>query len=116
MELTVLNSLLFRSVRIALNFDHATSDTVAVAARDNARKDCVSAAQDIAQIVRKYRSQFGLGHSPLMMIYGIMQAARTLSAFGTPEEAQYLLLSLDECSSAWALAHQARDRLTKVEM
>lgn len=49
-----------------------------------------------------------------MMIYGIMQAARTLAIFGTPEEAQYLLLSLDECASAWALAHQARDRLVRL--
>lgn len=87
-----------------------------MAAKDNARNDCVSSAQDISHIVRKYRSQFGLGHSPLIMIYGIMQAARTLAAFGIPEEAQYLLLSLDECSSAWALAHQARGRLTQIEM
>lgn len=108
--------LLFRSVRIALTFDHATSENIDVAAKDNARKDCVASAQDIAHIVRKYRSQFGLGHSPLMMIYGIMQAARTLAVFGTPEEAQYLLLSLDECASAWALVHQARDRLTHVAM
>lgn len=76
----------------------------------------MSSAQDISHIVRKYRSQFGLGHSPLIMIYGIMQAARTLTAFGIPEEAQYLLLSLDECSSAWALAQQARGRLTQIEV
>lgn len=110
------NSLLFRSVRIALNFDHATSETAVVAAKDNARKDCGASAQDIAHIVRKYRSQFGLGHSPLIMIYGIMQAARTLALFGTPEEAQYLLISLDECSSAWALAHQVRERTRHFEI
>lgn len=115
MDLTGGNSLLFRSVRIVLNFDQATSENAGVAAKDNACKDCVSSAQDIAHIVRKYRSQFGLGHSPLIMIYAIMQASRTLAAFGTPEEAQYLLLSLDECSSAWTLAHQVRDRLTHVE-
>jgi hypothetical protein len=110
------NSLLFRSVRIVLNFEHATSDSISMASKDNAREICLSAAHDVAHIVRKYRSQFGLGHSPLMMIYGIMQAARTLAVFGTPEEAHYLLLSLDECSSAWALAHQARDRLTQAAM
>ncbi|KAK2605722.1 hypothetical protein N8I77_008539 [Diaporthe amygdali] len=108
--------LLFRSIRIALNFDHATSDNIGEASKENARKDCVSSAQDISHIVRKYRSQFGLAHSPLMMIYGIVQAARTLAVFGTPEEAQYLLLSLDECSSAWALAHRARARLRQIEI
>lgn len=76
----------------------------------------MSSAQDIAHIVRKYRSQYGLGHSPLMMIYAIMQGTRTLAAFGTPEEAQHLLLSLDECSSAWALAQQARDRLAQIQL
>ncbi|KAL0765821.1 hypothetical protein CaCOL14_011561 [Colletotrichum acutatum] len=107
--------LLFHSVRIALNFEQAVSHNVA-ALKDNARKDCLSSAEDIAHIVRKYRSQYGLGHSPLMMIYGVMQAVRALSLFGTPEEAQYLLHVLDECSSAWTLAHQARDRLTRGKM
>ncbi|KXH28465.1 hypothetical protein CNYM01_10576 [Colletotrichum nymphaeae SA-01] len=106
--------LLFHSVRIALNFEQAVSHDIS-ALKDNARKDCLSSAEDIAHIVRKYRSQYGLGHSPLMMIYGVMQAVRTLSLFGTSEEAQYLLHVLDECSSAWTLAHQARDRLARVE-
>lgn len=83
---------------------------------NNARKDCLSSAENIANIVRKYRSQYGLGHSPLMMIYGVTQAARTLSSLGTSEEAQYLLHSLDECSSAWSLAHQVRQKLTPIEI
>ncbi|UQC86306.1 uncharacterized protein CLUP02_11806 [Colletotrichum lupini] len=107
--------LLFHSVRIALNFEQAVSHDIA-ALKDNARKDSLSSAEDIAHIVRKYRSQYGLGHSPLMMIYGVMQAVRTLSLFGTPEEAQYLLHVLDECSSAWTLAHQAKDRLARIEV
>ncbi|KAF0324443.1 transcription factor [Colletotrichum asianum] len=105
--------LLFHSVRIALNFDHAASGHSG-AMIDNARKDCVSSAQDITHISRKYRSQYGLLHSPLIMIYAVMQAARTLTLFSTAEEAQYLVHSLDECCAAWDLAEQARNKLTQM--
>ncbi|KAF5527928.1 putative transcriptional regulatory protein [Colletotrichum aenigma] len=105
--------LLFHSVRIALNFDHAASGHSG-AMIDNARKDCVSSAQNITHISRKYRSQYGLLHSPLIMIYAVMQAARTLTLFGTAEEAQYLVHSLDECCAAWDLAEQARNKLTQM--
>lgn len=105
------HSLLFHSVRIALNFEEATSGSV-VPLQNDARKDCLSSAEDITNIVRTYRSQYGLGHSPLMMIYGVTQAAKALSSLGgTSEEAQYLLQSLDECSSAWTLATRARERV-----
>ncbi|KAL3295967.1 TEA1-TY1 enhancer activator [Colletotrichum asianum] len=100
-------------VRIALNFDYAASGHSG-AMIDNARKHCVSSAQDITHISRKYRSQYGLLHSPLIMIYAVMQAARTLTLFGTAEEAQYLVHSLDECCAAWDLAEQARNKLTQM--
>ncbi|KAJ4407458.1 hypothetical protein N0V82_009921 [Gnomoniopsis sp. IMI 355080] len=103
--------LLFHSVRIALNFEQATS-TNARPFNDCARKDCLSSAERISNIVRKYRSQYGLGHSPLMMVYAVVQAARALSSLGgTSEEVQYLLQTLDECSSSWSLARQAKDRV-----
>ncbi|KAF6792630.1 transcription factor [Colletotrichum sojae] len=106
--------LLFHSVRIALNFDHATSESISSMA-ENAHENCVSSAQDVTHILRKYRSQYGLRHSPLIMVYAVMQSARALTSFGTYEEANYLLHSLDECCAAWGLAHQARAKRAQSE-
>ncbi|KAF6810345.1 transcription factor, partial [Colletotrichum plurivorum] len=69
-------------VRIALNFDHATSESISSTA-ESARENSVSSAQDITHILRKYRSQYGVRHSPLIMIYAVMQSARALTSFGT---------------------------------
>ncbi|KAL0930093.1 transcription factor [Colletotrichum truncatum] len=103
--------LLFQSARIALNYDQATSNQCSEET-ESARKCCISSAEDITYIMRKYRSQYGLNHSPLVMVYGVMQACRAHTVFGTHDEAQYLLRSLDECCAAWCLAHQTRLRLT----
>jgi hypothetical protein len=97
--------MLFRSARIALHFDQATSSD----SEESSREVCISAARDVVSIVRRYRSRYGLSHVPLIFIYGIVQASRALRTFeNVSSEAQYLMQALDECCITWGLAEQAR--------
>lgn len=65
-------------------------------------------SQDITCIVRKYRSQHGVRHAPIIIVYSIVQAIRCLTSFShLHEETQYLMQVLSECSITWGLATQA---------
>lgn len=77
----------------------------------NPKDVCLSSAQDIMAILRKYRSQHGLRYSPLVFIYGAVRAAQVVASFGIPEELSYLLQVLDECSGAWALASNLKEKI-----
>ncbi len=92
-------SLLYHSVRIALNVDHVRSE-ISKALSENARRVCMASAQDITHILRWYRSHYGLRHSPLIMVYAIVQGTQILSLLGTQAETQYLAKTLDECCIA----------------
>ena len=112
MELTAATSVLFHSVRIAVNFDSATSPDLDVDT-GTFRTTCLSSAQDIILLVRKYRVQFGLKHAPIAIVYGMVQAARTTKSLGIPQEFQYLKQTLEGSSSTWELARQAWQQMTK---
>lgn len=102
-----MNSLLFHSARIALNFDQAVS-VLSNASDQGPRQCCISSAEDIASILRRYRHQYGLRHAPLILVYGIVQAIRAFDTLGVPEESHPLIQALAECSITWNLAEQAR--------
>lgn len=102
-----MNSLLFHSARIALNFDQAVS-LLSNASDQGPRQCCISSAEDIASILRRYRHQYGLRHAPLILVYGIVQAIRAFDTLGVPEESHPLIQALAECSITWNLAEQAR--------
>lgn len=72
---------------------------------------CLASAQAIVALLRKYRSQYSLQHAPLVFVYGTVRAAETVASFGIPEELSYLLQALDECSLAWSLARNTKERL-----
>ncbi|CAM1501855.1 Fc.00g038390.m01.CDS01 [Cosmosporella sp. VM-42] len=97
---------LFHSVRIAINFDSATSPDLDMNT-GTFRTTCLSAAQDIISLVRRYRVQFGLKHAPISFVYAILQAARATKSLGIPQESQYLMQTLEKCSVTWELARQA---------
>ncbi|KAM5359940.1 hypothetical protein ACJZ2D_014089 [Fusarium nematophilum] len=105
--------ILFNSTRIALHLDRINPNTASPdQAQTISRSVCTSAAQDVVHLVRHYRTQHGLEHAPLIFIYGIVQAHRAMRALDiTPQEATYLVQSLDECCVAWGLAVQARAHL-----
>ena len=104
------HSVLFNSIRIAVNFDIAVlsgaSEHITVA-----RHTCEVSAQDIIALVRKYRSQHGLHHAPLIFVYGIVQAARFSSSQRSEIDTKYLLQALDDSSVTWELARQTKLRL-----
>ncbi len=103
-------SVLFHSLQIILDLERAS--TVAPSSNENrSGAVCLSSAQDIIAILRKYRSQHGLQYAPLAFIYGAVQAAQVVASFGIPEEWNYLLQVLDECSPAWTLARHAKGKL-----
>lgn len=109
--LTLSPSLLYHSARIALNFDESFSaDTTGVGERS--RQTCLSSAQEIAAITRRMRHQHGLRFSPIVLIYGIVQAGQATRAFGTVEEYNPLVAMLTECSSTWHLAQQMKERMS----
>ncbi|KAF5569948.1 TY1 enhancer activator [Fusarium phyllophilum] len=81
--------LLYSSIRIALNYESATTNNVA-SARETALLSCTTAAQDILALVRIYKMQYGLRHAPLILIYASIQASRSIEKFGIPEEQSYL--------------------------
>ena len=102
----IISSVLFHSVRIAINFDAATRSDLDMDA-GTFRTTCVSSAQDIISLVRKYRVQFGLKHAPITFVYGIVQASRAIKSLSIPQEFQYLMQTLEETSVTWDLAKQA---------
>ncbi|KAH7066530.1 fungal-specific transcription factor domain-containing protein [Paraphoma chrysanthemicola] len=95
--------LLYNATRIALNFNKAvTWDGVTQV--DQAREACTLAVAEIHSIVRRFRKQHGLTHSPLVMVYALSQAIRASRAFGTSEETEHLMKSLSELAGLWRLA------------
>ncbi|UPK97035.1 hypothetical protein LCI18_007970 [Fusarium solani-melongenae] len=104
--------LLFHSARIALNFDQALS-SLPTAADQASREYCLSSAEDIASILRRYRHQYGLRHAPLILVYGIVQASRAMNTLGVPAEAQPLMQALGECAVTWNLAEQAKELMVQ---
>ncbi|KAH7157366.1 hypothetical protein B0J13DRAFT_168708 [Dactylonectria estremocensis] len=99
--------LLFHSARIALNFDQAVS-VMSNTSDQGSRQCCLSSAEDIASISRRYRNQYGLRHAPLILVYGIVQAIRAFDTLGVPEESHPLVQALAECTVTWGLAEQAK--------
>ncbi|RSM00805.1 hypothetical protein CEP52_008905 [Fusarium oligoseptatum] len=106
------HSLLFHSARIALNFDQALS-SLPTAADQASREYCLSSAEDIASILRRYRHQHGLRHAPLILVYGVVQASRAMNTLGVPAEAQPLMQALGECAVTWNLAEQAKELMVQ---
>ncbi|KAJ3549669.1 hypothetical protein NM208_g386 [Fusarium decemcellulare] len=100
--------LLFHGTRIAMNFDVAALE-MSTLAQQKFRDHCVNSAQDTIALVRKYRSQCGLRNAPFVLVYGLAQASRCLSLFGTEEEVRYLAKGLEECSITWKIGHELGD-------
>jgi chloramphenicol O-acetyltransferase len=100
-------SLLYNSIRIALNYEEATIYNFKPARKDSLRY-CVTSAEDIITLVRNYKLQYGLRYSPLILIYATIQASRSVRRFGIPEEYNYLVSSLVECSETWSIASQVQ--------
>ncbi|CAG9998291.1 unnamed protein product [Clonostachys byssicola] len=106
----LLPSVAALHVRIVLNSE-ACRGTYMGGDSENARAMCLSSAQDIISIVRKYRSSYGLKHTPFIFIYGIVQALRTSQAIGIAQESNYLINILEESSATWDLARHIRVNL-----
>jgi hypothetical protein len=101
--------MLFNGTRIALHFHQGTaySSLEPDCTQSGSSEVCCSAAQNILALVRKYKSRYGLQHAPIIFIYGIIQAIRSLNAFGSSqEESQYLLQALGGSAITWGLARQ----------
>lgn len=98
-----MHSLLYSSIRVALNYEQATVRSLGPV-NEASVGYCVASAQDILALVRTYKLQYGLRHSPLVLIYAIVQASRAIEAFSIPEEQSYLSRSLAECSQTWKIA------------
>ncbi|EXK83749.1 hypothetical protein FOQG_12083 [Fusarium oxysporum f. sp. raphani 54005] len=107
--------LLYSSIRIALNYESATTNNVA-SAREAALLSCTTAAQDILALVRVYKMQYGLRHAPLILIYASIQASRSIEKFGIPEEQSYLVGCLAECSHTWSIAGQVQGPMPAVNV
>lgn len=100
-----MNSLYFHSARIALNHDQcgaSANDPVT----HTCRQYCIASSQEIICLVRHYRITYGLRHAPLTLVYAVVRAIRSIKLLGIPEEHQYLLQALSECSPTWDLADQ----------
>ncbi|KAH7180288.1 hypothetical protein DER46DRAFT_1006 [Fusarium sp. MPI-SDFR-AT-0072] len=96
--------LLFHSIRIVTNIDAAAHHE-----SPKSRDYCISSAQSIIALVRKYRSQYGMRFAPFVLIYSLAQASRCMSLFGTVEEVNYIAKILGECSPTWSIVHRLKD-------
>lgn len=65
------SSVLFHNVRVVLNSETCRG-TYLGGDSEKARAMCLSSAQDIISIVRKYRTSYRLKHTPFIFIYGIV--------------------------------------------
>ncbi|KAL6915387.1 hypothetical protein FSST1_006882 [Fusarium sambucinum] len=99
--------LLYSSIRIALNYESATTNNVE-SAREASVLACTTASQDVLALVRIYKMQYGLRYAPLILIYASIQASRSIEKFGISEERSYLLSCLAECSYTWSIAGQVQ--------
>lgn len=88
-----------------MNIDAAVFERLS-AGRPKFRDHCLSSAQDIIVLARKYRSQHSLQFAPFVLVYALGQASRAMALFGTEEETRYLARGLEECSATWTIAQQ----------
>lgn len=103
--------VLFHSARIALNFDQGFSaNTIDISQRS--RDICLSSADEIFAIVRNIRYQYGLKYSPIVLIYGVVQATRAMGAFRAENDHSSLETALTEISSTWRLAEHMKTRIS----
>lgn len=102
-------SLLYNSARISLYFDEASSvDRLEFAIV--AREACNWAAMEIHALLRRFRHQYGLRPSPLIMVYALAQAIRATRAFDSNEGTKSLVESMSGVADTWALANKVMHR------
>lgn len=107
-------SFLLYSTQTAFNFDIAETNA-AINAENESKNICLMAAHNILCLIRKYRQQHGIRHAPIILIYSLCQAMRTLRTFGSvQEECDYMYGLLSECSGVWGLAAQALVHISQV--
>ncbi len=109
-ELTERTSVLYHSARIALNFDNGIS--IATAGVGQPSRDlCLSSSEETIAITRRLSHQYGLRHSPIVLVYGVTQAIRVVTSSETLESTHPLPAALTECSATWGLAQQMKARI-----
>lgn len=109
-KLTRLPSVFYHSVRIVLNLS-VPPGIAALKQSENAREICLSSAQDILALVRKFRTSYELSHVPLIFVYGLVQAFRACEALGIVEESNYSIQTIEECAVTWSLAQHVQHHM-----
>jgi hypothetical protein len=111
-------SLLYHSILISLN-RHFVRPTPGFAANQVSKETCISSVDTIIALIREFRAQQGLGHSPVLVVYSAVMASSGIFftqdssalALQSDRRLSFILKALEECSPTHNLAKEARIKL-----
>lgn len=112
------NSLFYHSILISLN-RHFIQPTPGFPAKAESRETCIGSADSIIALIRQFRTQQGLGHSPALVVYSAVMAgsgilfAQDLGVLALEKDRRlsFILKVLEECSQSHKLAREAQMKL-----
>ncbi len=113
-----LSSLLYHSILISLN-RHFVRPTSGFAANKVSKEICVESAATIVALIRQFRTQQGLGRSPVLVVYSAVMAGSaifftqdsTALALEKDTRLSFIMKALEECSNTHNLAKEALIKL-----
>jgi len=115
----VLNlHLLYHSILISLN-RHFVRPTPGFAPNLVSKETCTTSSDSIVALIRQFRSQQGLGRSPVLVVYSAVMAASGIfftqdsnaMALEKDTRLSFILKALEECSQTHNLAKEALIKL-----
>ncbi|RDW56460.1 hypothetical protein BP6252_14153 [Coleophoma cylindrospora] len=106
--------LLYHSILISLN-RHFVRPTSGFAANAGSKETCIASADTIIALIRQFRFQQGLGHSPVLVVYSAVMASSAIFFTQDPttptmekdRRLSFILKALEECSQTHNLAKEA---------
>jgi hypothetical protein len=112
------NSLFYHSILISLN-RHFIRPTPGFPAKAASKETCITSTNSIIALIRQFRTQQGLGHSPALIVYSAVMAGsgilftQDFSIVGSERDQRlsFILKVLEECSQTHKLAREAQIKL-----
>lgn len=111
-------SLFYHSILVSLN-RHFIRPTPGFPAKVASKDTCIASANSIIALIRQFRTQHGLGHSPALVVYSAVMAGSgilftqesSIPASEKDQRLSFILKVLEECSPTHRLAREAQIKL-----
>ena len=111
-------SLFYHSILVSLN-RHFIRPTPGFPAKVASKDTCIASANSIIALIRQFRTQQGLGHSPALVVYSAVMAGSgilftqdfSILASEKDQRLSFILKVLEECSPTHKLAREAQIKL-----